>query len=51
MKNINGLVQVKGGSGRSTVSANLAGEFSKSSKKSDNTVTDIIAKLLEQEVK
>ena len=45
------LVQVKFGAGRSTVSTNLAGELSASSNKSDSTVTDIIAKLLKQEVK
>jgi len=50
MTKIIGLVQVKGGAGRSTVSTNLAGEFFKSYT-SDCTVTDIIAKLLEQEVK
>jgi Mrp family chromosome partitioning ATPase len=51
VKNIIGLVQVKGRPGRSTVSTNLAGELSKSSNKIDCTVTDIIPKLLEQEAK
>ena len=51
MTKIIGLVQVKGGAGRSTVSTNLAGELSKSGNKSDCTVIDIIVKMLEQEVK
>ena len=46
MTKIIGLVQVKGGAGRSTVSTNLAGELSKSGNKSCWAVTDNIAKLL-----
>ena len=51
MTKIIGLVQVKCVAVRSTASTNLAGELSKSRKKSDCTVTEMIAKLLEQEVK
>ena len=51
MTKIIGIIQVKGGAGRSTASTNLAGELSKSGNKIDCRVTDIIAKLLEQEIR
>ena len=51
MIKIIGLVQVKRGAARSTVSTKFAGDLSKSVNTSDCTVTDIVAKLREQEVK
>ena len=51
MTKIIGLVHVKCGEWRSTVSTNLVGELFKSDNKNDYTVTDIITKLLKQEVK
>jgi MinD-like ATPase involved in chromosome partitioning or flagellar assembly len=48
MTKIIGLVQVKGGAGRSTFSTNLAGKKSKLGKKSYCAVTDIITKMLKK---